>query len=40
MKKKSKIEKAIKIFRKAGGILKMSEAIAFGIHRQIANFLF
>jgi len=34
MKKKSKIERAITIFKKAGGILKMSEAIAFGIHRR------
>ena len=34
MKKQSKIERAITIFKKAGGILKMSEAIAFGIHRR------
>ena len=34
MKKKSKIELAIAVFRKAGGILTMSEAIALGIHRR------
>lgn len=34
MKNKSKIERAISIFKKAGGILKMSEAISFGIHRR------
>ena len=34
MKKKSKIEVAVAIFRKAGGILKMSEALACGIHRR------
>lgn len=34
MKKRSKIERAIAIFKKAGGILKMSEAIASGIHRR------
>ncbi len=34
MKKKSKLEISIAIFKKAGGILKMSEAIAFGIHRR------
>lgn len=34
MQKKSKLELAIEIFKKAGGILKMSEAIALGIHRR------
>lgn len=34
MKKQSKTELAIAIFRKAGGILTMSEAIALGIHRR------
>lgn len=34
MKKKSKLELAIATFRKAGGILTMSEAIALGIHRR------
>ena len=34
MKKKSKLELAISVFRKAGGILTMSEAIALGIHRR------
>lgn len=34
MKNKSKIEFAVKIFRNAGGILTMSEAIKLGIHRR------
>lgn len=34
MNKKSKIERAVAIFKKAGGILTMSEAIAHGIHRR------
>ena len=34
MKKQSKIELAIDSFRKAGGILTMSEALALGIHRR------
>ena len=34
MKKKSKLESAIAAFRKAGGILTMSEAMAVGIHRR------
>lgn len=34
MKKKSKLELAIAIFKKAGGILTMSEAIKAGIHRR------
>jgi predicted transcriptional regulator of viral defense system len=34
MNKKSKIERAAVIFKKAGGILTMSEAIAYGIHRR------
>ena len=34
MKKKSKLESAIATFRKAGGILTMSEAIGLGIHRR------
>ncbi|OGN61758.1 MAG: transcriptional regulator [Chlamydiae bacterium RIFCSPHIGHO2_12_FULL_27_8] len=34
MKKKSKIERAVAIFKKAGGILTMSEAISYGIHRR------
>jgi len=34
MKKQSKLERAITTFKKAGGILKMSEAIALGIHRR------
>ncbi len=34
MKKPSKHEKAIKVFREAGGILRMSEAIQLGIHRR------
>lgn len=34
MKKKSKLEQAIAIFRKAGGILTMSEAMTLGIHRR------
>lgn len=34
MNKKSKIERAVAIFKKAGGILTMSEAIAYGIHRR------
>lgn len=35
MSKPSKNEEAIEIFRRAGGILKMSEAIKLGIHRRI-----
>lgn len=34
MKKKSNIESALAVFRKAGGILTMSEVIAVGIHRR------
>ncbi len=34
MKKKSKIELATSTFRKAGGILTMSEAVSLGIHRR------
>ena len=34
MKKKSKLELAIAIFQKAGGILTMSEAISLGMHRR------
>ena len=34
MKKKSKLELALIAFRKAGGFLTMSEAIALGIHRR------
>lgn len=34
MKKKSKLDKALHSFRKAGGILTMSEALALGIHRR------
>lgn len=34
MRKKSKLDLAREIFRKAGGILKMSEAITLGIHRR------
>lgn len=34
MKKKSKLELALVTFKKAGGILTMSEAIALGIHRR------
>jgi len=34
MKKNSKLELAIAAFRRAGGILTMSEAIAIGIHRR------
>ncbi|NGX37355.1 MAG: hypothetical protein K1000chlam2_00509 [Chlamydiae bacterium] len=34
MKKKSKLELAITAFRKAGGILTMSEALDYGIHRR------
>lgn len=34
MKKKSKIELAIAAFKKAGGILTMSEAMTLGIHRR------
>lgn len=34
MKKKSKIELATSIFRKAGGILTMSEAVSLGVHRR------
>lgn len=34
MKKRSKLELAIAIFRKAGGVLTMSEAIKKGIHRR------
>lgn len=34
MKKKSKLGAAIAVFRKAGGILTMSEAMALGIHRR------
>jgi predicted transcriptional regulator of viral defense system len=34
MKKKSKLELAIAAFRKAGGILTMSEAMKVGIHRR------
>lgn len=33
MKKKSKLESAIAVFRQAGGILTMSEAMTLGIHR-------
>ena len=34
MKKKSKLELAVDAFKKAGGILTMSEAIKLGIHRR------
>lgn len=34
MKKSSKLDKAINTFRKAGGLLTMSEALAIGIHRR------
>lgn len=34
MKKKSKLDLAIATFKKAGGILTMSEALAHGIHRR------
>lgn len=34
MNKKSKLELAIDAFRKAGGVLKMSEAIKLGVHRR------
>jgi predicted transcriptional regulator of viral defense system len=34
MKKRSKLELAIAIFRKAGGVLTMSEAIKAGMHRR------
>lgn len=34
MKKRSKLELAIATFRKAGGVLTMSEAIKMGIHRR------
>jgi predicted transcriptional regulator of viral defense system len=34
MKKKSNLKKAISLFKKAGGTLKMSQAIALGIHRR------
>ena len=34
MSTKTKIEEAVEAFRKAGGILTMSEAIQLGIHRR------
>ena len=34
MKKKSKLDTAVAAFRKAGGILTMSEAMALGVHRR------
>jgi predicted transcriptional regulator of viral defense system len=34
MKKRSKLDMAVAAFRKAGGILTMSEAIALGMHRR------
>lgn len=34
MKKNKKLQNAIKIFRKAGGILRMTEALRLGIHRR------
>ena len=39
MSTKKKIEKAIAIFRKAGGILKFFEAVEAGIHRRELYFL-
>ena len=34
MKKKNKLETAINIFKKAGGVLTMTEALSHGIHRR------
>lgn len=34
MRKKSKVELALAVFREAGGILTMSEALSMGIHRR------
>lgn len=34
MREKTKLELAVEIFRKAGGVLRMSEAIALGVHRR------